>query len=167
VAVFQGHRGVAQDIDLETRRLVMLVPHGAIILSLDGGRMRLLRNRGQRRSIDLESICERNLPNPPTHVLSEPQPGRSFQSSGPMRSAYSGVDTHQHREDVFCRGALDQALAEAGEGGELILIAPAHVVAVLRGHLERQNRKPAVREIVKDLAALTPHALSARLRDHG
>ncbi len=83
----------------------MLISHGAIILSVDGGRMRLLRNRGQGRSIELETICEREMHNPRTHVLSEPQPGRSFQSSGSWRSAYSTPDKHQRRE-MFSAGRL-------------------------------------------------------------
>lgn len=144
----------------------MLISHGAIVLAIDGGHMRLLRNRGQQRSIELEAICERGLHNPPTHIMSEPRPGRSFQSSGPMRSAYSGSDTHQRREDDFCREALDQALAAVGDGDELILVAPAHVVGVLRKHMEQRRNRPMVREIVKDLAALSPQALSKRLRDY-
>jgi protein required for attachment to host cells len=144
----------------------MLMSHGAIVLAVDGGRMRLFRNRGQVRSIELETICERDLHNPPTHVLSEPQPGRSFQSGGPMRSAHETTDTHQRREDVFCREALDQALAEGAQGAELIVIAPARVIGVLRKQMKARGKGQAVREIVKDLTALSPHALGQRLRDH-
>lgn len=144
----------------------MLMSHGAIVLAVDGGRMRLMRNRGRGRAIDLETIGERLLPNPATHDQSEPQPGRRFESSGPARSAYSSSDVHQRREDIFCREALDSAVSELGEGGELILIAPARVLGVLRKRLEQRSQAPLVREIVKDLAALSPHALSLRLREY-
>lgn len=144
----------------------MLIPHGATVLAVDGGRMRLMRNRGREQSIELEMISSRDLDNPRTHVLSEPQPGRRFESSGSMRSAYSSTDTHQLREDVFCREALDEALTEVGDDGELILIAPAHVIGVLRKHREHDHKLPTIHEIIKDLAVLTPHELSQRLRDH-
>ncbi len=142
----------------------MQVPHGAIVLAVDGGRMRLLRNRGRAGSIELETIAERVLDNPLTHELSEPQPGRRFESSGPGRSAYSEADAHAHREDVFCAEALDRALAETGDG-ELILIAPPKVLGRLRKRLAQHRKLPAVRELGKDLSALSPHELALRLRD--
>lgn len=144
----------------------MLVPRGAYVLAVDGGRMRLLRNRGRYSAIDLEMVAERHLENPRTHVLSEPQPGRSFQSSGTSRSAYEGVDAHQLREDAFCEAALDQALAAANETGELVLIAPPRVMGLLRRQIKRRQRRPAIREIVKDLAALAPKEIADRLHEH-
>lgn len=141
----------------------MLLPHDALILAIDGGRMRLLRNRGHDSAIELETIEERTLDNPPTHVLSEPAPGRSFQSVGGARSAYEGTDTHQRREDAFCEAALDEALATPGRAGDLLLIAPAHVMGVLRKRIAERHRPTRTREIVKDLTWLTPHALAERL----
>ncbi|WP_404713506.1 host attachment protein [Sphingomonas sp. MMS24-J13] len=144
----------------------MLVPHGAHVLAVDGGRMHLLRNRGRDSAIDLETIAERHLDNPRTHVLSEAQPGRSFQSYGTSRSAYEGTDTHQLREDAFCEAALDQALAAAGEAGELVLIAPPRVMGLLRRQIERHQKRPAIREVVKDLAALAPKDLADHLNEY-
>lgn len=144
----------------------MLVPHGAYILMVDGGRMHLFRNHGRDSAIELETRQERELHNPRTHVTNEPQPGRSFQSMGFERSAYEGTDTHQRREDAFCEEALDEALGAAAEADELILIAPAHVMGVLRKHLEHHHKHPPVREIVKDLTAFSPSELTGWLRSH-
>lgn len=144
----------------------MLVPHGAYVLAIDGGRMHLLRNRGRENAIELETIEQQELRNPRSHILSEPQPGRTFQSMGVSRSAYEETDTHQRREDAFCAAALDRALAAATGAAELVLIAPPHVMGLLRDHGERlQNRLP-IREITKDLTALAPKALGERLRDY-
>lgn len=142
----------------------MLLPHGAYILAVDGGRMRLFRNRGRESAVELEAIADRALDNPRTHVLSEPEPGRSFQSYGTSRSAYPTTDTHQRREDAFCEEALDEAIAKAGDA-ELVLIAPPHAMGLLRRHAEHHRRLPPIREIVKDLTALAPHELAERLRD--
>jgi len=126
--------------------------------------MHLFRNRGLDREIRLEPLAERHLSNPATHVLSEPQPGRAFQSLGAARSAYEGNDAHQRREDAFCEQALDDAVAAAAEAPELVLIAPPHVMGVLRKHREHRHPSLSVREIVKDLAAFPADELTERLR---
>ena len=110
----------------------MLLPHGATVLSVDGGRMRLYRNRGQTVEIKLESLHSADLDNPRTHVLDAHPPGRSFESGSPSRSAHETTDRHQQREDRFCRDALDKALAAVGDGGELVLVAPPRVLGDLR-----------------------------------
>jgi protein required for attachment to host cells len=158
--------GATEGITAVSRSLLMILSHGTIVLAVDGGRMRLLRNRGQRTQLDLEILRERDFVNPPTHVLSEPQPGRRFESSSPSRSAYADTDVHQRREDNFCREALDEALAEAADNGELVLIAPPRVIGELRDHRERHPGKVNVREVVKDLTAYTPRELNQWLREH-
>jgi protein required for attachment to host cells len=144
----------------------MILSHGAIVLVVDGGRMRLLRNRGQRMKIDLEIIRERDFDNPPTHILSEAAPGRAFESGSASRSAYADTDVHQRREEKFCREAFDEALAEAAGTGELLLIAPSRVIGDLRDHRQRQGGNVQVHEIIKDLTAFTPLELSQWMRDH-
>lgn len=144
----------------------MLLPHNALILAVDGGHMRLLRNRGRDGSIELETLKELTLDNPPTHSLSEPAPGRSFQSMGGSRSAYEVPDTHQRRKDAFCEAALDEAFATAGGTTELLLIAPAHVMGVLRKRIADRPGPTRTREILKDLTWLAPHALAERLSVH-
>lgn len=142
----------------------MLIPHGAYVLNVDGARMGLFRNKGRAGSIELEVVEERTLDNPRTHVVSEPQPGRAFQSSGPGRSAYETTDMHQQRENAFCESALETAIAVAGEAPELVLVAPPRAIGVLRNRIARHADRPPTREIVKDLAGLKASALSDHLR---
>lgn len=144
----------------------MLVPHGAYILALDGGHMRLFRNQGSNHAIRLETVKERKLHNPRTHVIDDDQPGRSFQSVGGARSAYPAADTHQRREDEFCEAALGETLAETGDAPALILIAPPRVMGVVRKQMERERRLPPTQEIVKDLTKVEPKALEEWLRAH-
>jgi protein required for attachment to host cells len=144
----------------------MILSHGTIVLVVDGGRMQLLRNRGQRMKIDLERVRERDFVNPPTHVLGDAAPGRRFEGNGASRSAYAATDVHQHREVSFFREAFDEAMAEAAASGELILIAPSRVIGDLRDHRERHPGKVRVHEIIKDLTALTPLELTAWLHEH-
>lgn len=143
----------------------MLVPHGAYILAIDGGHTRLLRNRGRECAIDLDTIDERRLFNPRTHILSETQPGRAFQAIGRERSAYESTDTHRRRGDAFCEAALEDAITAAADAPALILIAPPRVMGVLRKHVMRRRPHPLVHEIVKDLTSLAPQALAEHIRD--
>ena len=143
----------------------MIVTHGALILEVDGGRMRLLRNHGRANAIALETLAERALDNPPTHKSGESAPGRSFNSSGFSRSAYDVADIHRQHEDMFCRAALDEALEAAGEDA-LILIAPARTMGVLRKHIAGRVGPPVIREVIRDLTALSPQALAERLCDY-
>ena len=100
----------------------MSTPRGSYILVVDGGNTCLFRNSGSEHAIELEAVEQARIHNPRTSLLSEPRPGRSFQSMGNERSAYSDANTHQRRKDAFCEAALDRAIAAAGATGELILI---------------------------------------------
>jgi protein required for attachment to host cells len=142
----------------------MLLPHGATVLSVDGGRMRLYRNRGQTVEIKLESLHSADLDNPRTHVLDAHPPGRSFESGSPSRSAHETTDRHQQREDRFCRDALDKALAAVGDGGALVLVAPPRVLGDLREYCRHHPAKVTLHEIGKDLTALTQRELGEWLR---
>lgn len=141
----------------------MLMPHGTYVLVVDGGHTRLLRNRGKENAIDLETIEQARCHNARTHVLSGPRPGRSFQSIGVERSAYSTTDTHQRRKDAFCEAALDRAMTAAGTKSDLVLIAPPRVIGVLRRYAEHNHKGRKIREIAQDLTILTPRELSDRL----
>jgi len=93
----------------------MLVPHGALILVVDGSRMQLLRNRGKDSAPELELLTDREQSDPPTRALATDGPGRAFESVGSARHAYASADYHQQREDRFGKKALaalrGQALA--------------------------------------------------------
>lgn len=148
----------------------MLLPHGALVLAVDGGRMQLLRNTGTGLTIKLEQIDQARVNNPPNSVLNDGRPGRRFESSNAARGAYPETDTHQRREDTFSCNALDQALASATNGEKLVVIAPPTVMGVLRNHLESHHAahagKRAIHEIVKDLSALPAKDMAEWLSAH-
>ena len=128
----------------------MLVPHGAVILAVDGGKMQLWRNSGRDSAPVLELLRKRRLRNPRTSVMGDDAPGRSFQSVGPRRGAHQPADRHQRREDIFGEQALDLAAEVAGDN-PLVLIAPPHMLGRLRAHRGKSGA-PAAAEIAKDLA---------------
>jgi protein required for attachment to host cells len=140
----------------------MLVPHGALILVVDGGKMQLLRNSGRDSDPALELLRKRRLRNPRNHVMGDDAPGRSFQSVGPRRGAHERDDRHQRCEDTFGEQALDTATELAGNA-PLIVIAPPHMLGRLRAHRKPGARPEVLAEIAKDLAGYSASRITSFL----
>jgi protein required for attachment to host cells len=138
----------------------MLTPHGALILVVDGGKMKLLRNTGSEASPSLHLLQERHLRNPRAHVMGNDAPGRSFQSGGERRSAHEGRNRHQSREDGFGKQALEEALDAAGASTPLVVIAPPHMLGCLRTDLRNDDKLNVTAEIAKDLGHSSPSELA-------
>jgi protein required for attachment to host cells len=116
----------------------MLVPHGALVLVVDGAHVQLLRNRGRDVSPDLEAVPSERL-----------------------RHCEHGADAgHGDRRIREVVAALDPLIA-----GEvpLILIAPPASLGALRQALPRDAQRRVVAEIAKDLSHCPPHELADRL----
>lgn len=143
----------------------MLIPHGTLILVVDGSRMQLLRNRGRDSAPDLELLRKTHLSNPRTHVMGSDEPGRSFAGVGARRGAHAATDLHQRREDEFGRKALDVARSMAGEASPLIIIAPPHMLGQLRDHRRAHHQPPILAEIDKDLTSCSETEIASYL--HG
>lgn len=116
----------------------MLVPHGALVLVLDGAHVQLLRNRGRDTAPDLEPV--------PSEALR--------QSGAPADPVH---DSSRVREVVAALGPL------IAGGTPLILVAPPDSLGELRTALPRAVRRRVFAEVAKDLAGCPPHELAARL----
>lgn len=116
----------------------MLVPHGALVLVLDGAHVQLLRNRGRDFAPDLEAVPSDRLRRCGTRIDAIHVPSRV-------------------RELV---GALDPMLAG---GTPLILIAPPDSLGALRAELPPAARRHVFAEVAKDLARCPPRELAERL----
>jgi len=141
----------------------VLIPHGALILVIDGSRMQLLRNHGKDHAPKLEIVADKVQTDPPTRALVSDGPGRSFESAGSTRHAYAAVDHHQQREDRFGKRAL--ALLQSGNSKDapIILIAPPHMLGELRSARDSQTERRTIAEIDKDLTHLQAQEIAAFL----
>jgi protein required for attachment to host cells len=145
----------------------MLVPHGAMILVIDGGKMSLFRNRGKDFSADLELIEHGTNHTASTAELGTDKPGRSFSSAGRSRSAYQATDFHQAEEDAFATGAAAKLNNLAKQSNlDFIVVAAPHVLGVLRQHYSTDLRKRLIAEIDKDYAGRSTADVAALLRHH-
>jgi protein required for attachment to host cells len=145
----------------------MLIPHGALILVIDGARMQLLRNRGREAAPDLEAIREQKLENPPSRLQGTDAPGRNHESEGPSRHAYASDDPHDRRKDRFAAQAVTDLGAAARDGAPIILIAPPHVLGILRAAVRNERlERHIIAEINKDLTPRTPDEIALLLLNH-
>lgn len=144
----------------------MLVPHGALILVVDGSRMQLLRNRGKDNAPDLQIVAENAQADPPTRALVSDGPGRSFESFGSARHGYAATDHHQQREDRFGKKALALLQSDDSQDVPIILIAPPHMLGELRGARDARIGRRTIAEIDKDLTHLKAHEIAAFLHKH-
>ncbi len=144
----------------------MLVPHSALILVVDGSRMQLLRNRGKDNAPELEIIGEKKQADPPTRTLASDGPGRSFESAGSTRHAYTTTDYHQQREDNFGKAALAFLQSNGSHDAPIVLIAPPHMLGELRKARNVQIERRTIAEIDKDLTHLHAQELAAFLLKH-
>lgn len=138
----------------------MLIPHGALILVVDGSRMQLLRNRGRDSAPELEVIEDEKL----GHGRGQAAETGGRSSGGPAHRA--DPDPHQRREDRFGRQAMQFVESAARRGAPVILIAPPHMLGELRAARDPHVEGQIVAEIDKDLSHCKPAELATFLQDY-
>jgi len=130
----------------------MKIKHGALALVADGSRMLLLRNAGDEVYPDMRVIEHYAFENPPNRELMSDAPGVSHASGYPARTTFEEADPHQENEDRFALEAVKALSRSAQENpGDLIVVAPPHVLGVLRRHYDRTITARLTVEIDKDL----------------
>jgi protein required for attachment to host cells len=145
----------------------MLIAHDALIMALDGSRMSLFRNKGSVREPHLELLTEDEQKTPSTAELGDDQPGSVFQSSGTARGSYEQSDLHQQAEDDFTLEMAELLIFHMKEEDRnAILIAPPHVLGLMRKHLPDDIRQRLIAEIDKDYSGRTALDVAALLDKH-
>lgn len=142
----------------------MLIPHGTLIMVIDGSRMKLLRNHGTDGRPELELLEEDKLHNPATHVLGSEGPGRSFESSGGAHHSYAAPDLHQRREDQFGQDAMELLCRKAPSGMSVVIIAPPHMLGTLRAARDARLHHQIIAEIDKNLTHCSVAEISSFLQ---
>ncbi len=134
----------------------MKVPHEALVVVADGGRMALFRNRGTAFEPDLELIEQEAVEFPKTSELGADRPGRAFESVGTRRSAHEVTDIHDKAEEAFCRTVAERIgllLPQARAG--LMLVAAPRALGMIRAALPEDQRSALLAEVGKDYAGMT------------
>lgn len=145
----------------------MLIAHDVLIMAVDGARMSLFRNKGCVREPQLELLIEEEQNSPSTAELGDDQPGRSFQSIGNARAAYDTTDLHQKAEDEFTLEMAELLVFHMHDDDrQAVLIAPPHVLGLMRKHLPKDIKERLLAEIDKDYAGRSASDVAELLDRH-
>lgn len=131
----------------------MQVPHKSFVVVADGAKMLFFRNEGDAEFPKLEVERKREQEDRPDRDWKTDEPGRSFSSVGPGRSAYEETDFHQLEEDRFAAETAELLRKRALQNDfeSLIIIAPPKTLGELRKHYHKEVEKRLAGEIAKDL----------------
>lgn len=129
----------------------MNLRHDALVLVADGQKFLLLRNDGDVRTPSLKLVVSHDRRGVPSRAMGSDAPGRVFSGAGGTPSAVDGTDLHQQAEDRFAADAATVLDRHAGDGHDLIVVAPPRTLAELRRHYSRAVSARLVAEVDKDL----------------
>ena len=130
----------------------MLIPHGTLVMIVDGANVQVFRNSGSDSAPKLLSLGESATKTARTSALGTDRPGCAFQSGSPARSSYETTDYHQVEEDRFAEEAAQRLNALLKDDVRGILVAAPRTLGVMRRHLGVGTRSRLIAEIDKDYA---------------
>src|SRR5262245_1296702 len=132
---------------------------GTVVLTADGNRARLLRNKGTALHVELVPELEMSQENPPTREQGTDRPGRyGGGADGNSRSAIEQTDWHNLAEERFAGQVADKLyrLAHARAFDDLIVVAPPKMLGNLRAAFHPEVTTRVQAEVATDLTALAP-----------
>lgn len=131
----------------------MIVAHDLIVAVLDGGRLRLFRNKAAEPHVDLVEL-------PAAHL--EPV---NTGSGGRHRSSTANPDASRLDEDDFAAAVAAHLNHEvlAGRIERLFVIADPRTLGELRRHLHEATKAKLVGDLAKDLTGSSIEKIEAAL----
>jgi protein required for attachment to host cells len=131
---------------------------GALVLTADGNRARLLRNKGTAVHVELITELELKQENPPTREQGTDRPGRAPGADGVSRGAIEQTDWHQLAQERFAAEIASRLyqMAHARAFDNLIVVAPPKVLGKLRAAFHPEVTARVLAEVAKDLSAFAP-----------
>lgn len=133
----------------------MPIPHDTLILVADGRKALFLRNHGDEQQIDLRIATHREREDRKDSDIKTDAAGRSGRpmGAGSFQDTMPEPDFHQQEEDRFARDLSEKinAMALAGEFGNLVVVAPARTMGELRPLWHKEVSARIIGEHVKEM----------------
>jgi len=144
----------------------VLLPHGTLILVMDGGALRLLRNAGLETAPRLELVASRTFAASAAHKFQGGRPVRVFESVGPVRHGVEAPPWQRRGEEEFAAGACALLLKHLSTGPGLVVIAPPRMLGALRAAYPREIADHVTAEVGKDWTHHQPAEIGRMLQRH-
>jgi protein required for attachment to host cells len=138
-----------------------------LILIADGEHSRLVR-RAADDALRTESALDSTLAHRRAADLTSDRPGASFHSGASTHHAETPRhDPHELAKERFAAALADDLnqIEAAGGFDDLVLVAPAHVMAAIRQHLGDAASRRVIGALQKDLIKVPDEALSPHLAE--
>ena len=147
----------------------MSLHHETWLAVCDGNKALLLQNQGDRAFPKLETREVFQQENSPAHLQGTDAPGRTFNSFGGGRSATEQTDFHVQAEREFLRkfAQLLDSRVRAGDIRDLLLVAPAKALGILRAALSPATRQVIMGELARDYVKLPLYEIERHLAHVG
>jgi len=138
---------------------------GEWIVVCDGAKALLLRNKGDEKFPNLETVSVRQQDNPQTGAQGADKPGRVHPPAGTARSAVEQTDWHDRAEQEFLTALASDlnASAHKGEISGLTIVAAPRALGMLRPHYSPALNAVLRHEIAKDYATHPVHEIEKLL----
>ena len=134
----------------------MHIPHGAMVMVVDGRKRLLFRNEGDEVYPKLEVVEheEKVVPAREDFATDEPGSKHGYGAGMQQRSGMEETDFHQLEEDRFAADTAEMLKMRAlrNEFRELIVVAPPRALGELRTHFHTVVESRIIGEIAKDVA---------------
>jgi len=141
------------------------IEQGEWVVVCDGKKALVLENVGDQKFPNLKTRKVYEQPDPKTRELGTDEPGRSFSSVSPTRSAMEQTDWHDQSERRFLEDLVARLDAEilAGKLKSLIMIAPPRALGVMRNAYSSHLRGVLRAELDKDFVKMPVHEIERHL----
>ena len=132
----------------------MMLGTGAFVAVLDGGAMRLFRNKGHEPGLDLVELAA-----PGVAVANAGSGGRH-------RSSTANPNATRLLEDNFVAAAANHlnALALASEFEQIVIVADPRTLGELRKHFHKSLEAKLIGQVAEDLVMQPVQAIKAHIR---
>jgi protein required for attachment to host cells len=137
-----------------------------LIVVADGGRVRFVRV-GEDNALRSDPIVESPDVHKQSSDLGSDHPGAALHSDATAHHALAPRhDLHALAKEKFAHAVAQQLNARSAGGGfdELVLIAPPHVLADIRGALDNAASARIIGTLPKDLVKTPDHELWPHVR---
>ena len=140
---------------------------GTWVAVCDGRKALLFENEGDHAYPNLRMIETRAQDNPATHEQGSAPPGRTFSAAGGRHAAVQDTDFHDEAERHFLKdfAALLDRRVRAEPGHDLILVAPARALGMIRPVLSAAARAVLVAELDRDYVKMPSFEIEKRLKE--
>ena len=144
----------------------MTLPKTSWIIVADGAKAHVFAREGRHGDLQVVTRLGSDDARARTSEIVSDRPGRAADGAGLGHHAYEPKsDPHRHAEETFVKSLSDYIAGQPSPApfDQLILVAPARTLGLLRRDLPKRLQEFVRHEVEKDLVNLTDDAIARHI----